>query len=377
MKSKRKSIYILYPDGIIAYSPTVLNLYDALAPLFDVTIFTYEPDKFFGDQKPGNRNIHYLKKSGWLKRMLFATLYHVGIGLFKTPRIGRYRFKRQLNLLWHLKLTKKSDAIIAIDLISLWTAQKFHNHIHFVSLEIYEDDPLKSKINLEKIRSVIFQSEIRFRFYFPNENVPVFYIPNAPVFRELEMPIHKKGFIYNGTAIPEFGIFQCVEYIARFAGESLTIKGAVPTPIQSELETKYRSLLDANTLTIDKTYVDSSELTAYLSQFRIGFCFYDLSFEKINTFNYLTAPSGKMFAYLAAGIPVIGNKIIGLSILEESNSGVLIESITPEQINEAVQRIESNYSWYSSNALAIARHYSFDKKVAPFIDFVLEDLGTN
>ena len=369
-KQGKKKVYILYPDGILSYSPTVLNLYDTLAAEFDVTVFSYEPDKYFTNERPDNRNVFYIKKAKFVERVIYATSYFLGRNLFGLPKMGKFRFKRQAKLYLHLKFREKADAIIAVDLSSVWVAQKISDNVHLVSLEIYENDPFLASIRKEKIRSVIIQSKIRYRYYFPDEDVRVFYVQNSPIFRTFEPPQERKGLLYNGTAVPEFGIIQCVNFIKHFKEFSLTIKGAVPDAIKKIIEAEYGDLLRTKNIIIDKTYVESSQLGQYISQFRIGFCFYDLSFEKINTFNYITAPSGKLFAYLAAGVPVIGNKIQGLHIVEDNNCGILVDDMTPENILSAIQKIESNYEVISGNCVRTAAEYSFDKKIAPFIEFL-------
>jgi len=366
----KKKVYILYPDGILSYSPTVLNLYDTLSTEFDVTVFSYEPDKYFTDERPGNANVYYIKRAKLVERVIYATAYFLGTTIFGLPKIGRFKFKRQAKLYLLLKFKKKADAIIAVDLSSLWVAQKISDNVHLVSLEIYENDPFLPSIRKEKIKSVIIQSRVRYQYYFPNEDVRVFYVQNAPIFRALKQPKEKKGLLYNGTAVPEFGIIQCINFIKYFREFVLTIKGAVPEAVKKIIESEYGDLISAKNITIDKTYLASSQLIEYISRFRIGFCFYDLSFEKINTFNYITAPSGKLFAYLAAGVPVIGNNIPGLHILEETNCGVLINDITPENILSAIQKIESNYDIISANCVRVAAEFSFDKKITPFIEFL-------
>ena len=58
------------------------------------------------------------------------------------------------------------------------------------------------------------------------------------------------------------------------------------------------------------TWLAAPEYIKYVSNFRIGFCFYDWNLIK-NDFNYQTAPSGKLFVYLSAGLPVIVCNIPG------------------------------------------------------------------
>ena len=48
-----------------------------------------------------------------------------------------------------------------------------------------------------------------------------------------------------------------------------------------------------------------------------GFAFTISVTPHMNTYNYKSAPYGKMFAYLAAGVPAIGNNLEGLNVIED------------------------------------------------------------
>ena len=77
-----------------------------------------------------------------------------------------------------------------------------------------------------------------------------------------------------------------------------------------------------------------------------------------------------MFAYLAAGVPVIGNNLEGLKMIEDFEAGILINDFEPETILHAITKIKSNYDFYKQNCIKAAKHYSFDNTVKPFITFL-------
>jgi glycosyltransferase involved in cell wall biosynthesis len=310
-----------------------------------------------------------VRKPGVLKRALFDPLYYFTTTFLGWPKMGVYRFKRQMNLFFLLKGLPKPDSLIAVDSSSAWVAQKFKLPVHFLSLEIVENDVFRRSIN-NRFASIIIQSAERYHYYFPENDVKVFYVQNAPVYRELTQKFERKGLIYNGTAQVEFGVFYCIEFIAKYPQFILTMKGGVPERIKHVIESRYQSLLQDGRLVINKEYIDTKELTLYLSRFRIGFCFYDTSIEKINTFNYHTAPSGKLFSYLASGTPVIVNNIRGLNVVNEFRCGIMIDNMDPESIYSAVLEIEKDYETFSNNCIKAAKHYSFDKNIAPFIEFL-------
>src|SRR5438045_5511874 len=56
----KKKLLIVTLNDYIIYQPTILNLYDALAPHFDTTIISFEPE-YISNKKDESRNIIYLK----------------------------------------------------------------------------------------------------------------------------------------------------------------------------------------------------------------------------------------------------------------------------------------------------------------------------
>ena len=116
-------------------------------------------------------------------------------------------------------------------------------------------------------------------------------------------------------------------------------------------------------------YIPDEDVVEFISGYEIGFCFYNFDYAWINNFNYLSAPSGKLFKYLAAGIPVICNKTIGFAFVDEFECGLQIEKFDPGTIQAAIDMIRNNYDHYVHGAVTAAEHFSFDKAVQPFINF--------
>ena len=148
------------------------------------------------------------------------------------------------------------------------------------------------------------------------------------------------------------------------------MNGAVPAPDRKKINNSYKDLLTGGRLIINEEYIENDDLVKYFSQFEIGFCFYNFQVKWINHFNYKSAPSGKLFKYLAAGVPVVCSDIIGFKFVTEFKCGVLIDDLDPEKINEAIKQIRNNYDEYAENAVTAAKHFSFDKAVKPYLDFI-------
>jgi len=170
-----------------------------------------------------------------------------------------------------------------------------------------------------------------------------------------------------------FGIITCLDFLRDYKEYTLTIKGAYPNGTKEIVEEFYSDLLTEKRLIIDTNYLSEESLTKYVSKFRIGFAFYDFyRFPHLKTFNYYTAPSGKVYQYLNSGTPIIGNVLPGFKFINETKSGVLVNYLSTQQIKMAIDAIEEDYLTYAENAKRIASEYDFNKMIIPFLKYVIE-----
>lgn len=377
----KHSVLIIYPDKYLAYSPTTLNLYDQLSNSFDVSIITFLPDAMYSDHRFNNKKIEYI----YIKEN--AT----GINLIK--RLGKEvkktinsRLKPASDLLTRkatLLISRIKDfkgAIIAVDFFALWCVQQAGKQAHLLSLEIYEHDKYRDACNFTLIKSVIIQSQERYTYLFKDIKLTAFFIQNAPAYIELDLNKSKPAEFRNsvvlcGSAVPEFGVYSCIEFIQDYPEYMLTIKGAIPPKVRKKIEDNFRFLIDSKHLVLDDEYISPNELNQYLSKFFIGFVFYDfLRFDFINSFNYKTAPSGKLFQYFNAGVPVICNQIDGLSSVQEFTAGLMINSLGSSSIKHAIDEINLNYDSYVNGAKKASLHFDFKNAVVPFENYLRHDL---
>jgi len=128
-------------------------------------------------------------------------------------------------------------------------------------------------------------------------------------------------------------------------------------------------LIYQGSLVIDNSYLDGKDFINYISDFAIGFCFYDIILTR-SSFNYRTAPSGKLFSYYAAAVPVIALNIPGLSSVDEFKTGVLKDTYDPDVIMQAVEKILKNYKYYSNNCKTAADYYAFDRNCYQFMNYL-------
>lgn len=371
----RKKIVILFNGPHLSYSPTVIGLYDLLSPDFDVTIIAESPENF--DNKPvSGRKIVYLERlkslkqySRYNKLFRLLALFYQDFSTLRSNQVDPIIFYEYFRIKKHLRRLKP-DIIIAVDFKNLWYAQLLKENAEFLSLEINENDEFYKRCRQDNINSVIIQTKERYEYLFPKKKIKTFFIQNAPIYHDFSDSPKRQGLIYCGTAWNPFGFYHCLEFIRRFPQFTLTVKGAILADDRQRIETEYADCLANGKVIIDSNYSDDSEVVSYLRKFKIGFCFYNFEVEWINVFNYFSAPSGKMFKYLAAGVPVIGIDVSGLSPIKEFDCGVLIKDLDAQSIKNAIETIEANFDYYSENCLKAAKHYSFDKSAQPFIDYL-------
>ena len=375
--NNKESILILFDGPHLAFSPTTIQIYDELGKNHHVTIIAQDPEVLNG-QKLNNRNVVYYKYYSVPTRHLYWLLFQVMI-LFnhevkkiKASGLGHKDYFFTFLFIKRYLKRNKVDRIICIDIANLFFCQMLGKKVDFLSLEICKDLQLWSKINKDMINCVITQSIERYKFLFNDEQHIVFYIQNAPTFFEIEIGNNKKGLIYTGGANNRFGFFHCLDYLKKYSDESLTLQGVILKEDQNRLETEYSNLLNNGQLVINSDYIENDEMTDFLSKFEIGFCFYNFedNYIKRNAFNYMSAPSGKMFKYLAAGVPVVCSDIIGFKFVNEFKCGVLVPNLCEDEIRKAVLLIRGDYNHYVKNSIAAAKYFSFDNSISHYLEFI-------
>lgn len=373
-----KKVLIVFTDVHLAYSPSTLNLYDSLANDYDVTILSFEPDSAYSPQRVVNRKVKYIiwqneskrKPQSLFKRIkneISITIDHRLKTLNSTPLSENAH-----SLMAEIK--QFNGEMIAVDFFALWCIQKAGKSAHLLSLELLDGDLYRPKCDISNIKSVIIQSKTRYEYLFKGKDLNYFIVQNAPNYIDTKIkPEMRNPFklVVCGSAMPWFGIYSCIEFLFDYPQYFLTIKGAVPAVVKSVIKEKFTELLDSQRLIIDETYLNETELNEYLKSFYIGFIFYDhFRFDFINTFNYRTAPSGKLFQYYNAGLPVICNKLEGLDSVNILNTGISIDTMSSLQIKNAIESISLNYEAMSLNAKQASKYFDFSANIKPFLEFL-------
>lgn len=372
-----KEVLIIFPDPQLPYSPTTLNLFYELKKDFKVTILTPEPEEFYTLQKVDDPGVIYFENKG--EEHNSPSLLKRGINKLKRWYKPLTQEEIRRNSLMSGKAKKIIDyvsdfegEIIAVDFFALWCVQQAGKKAHLISFELLEYDPYKDDCDFSVIKTVIIQSQERYDYLFHQIRPKCFFIQNSPPYLNFSPSINtrkQKDLVFCGSAMPWFGIVTCLDFIKDYPEYTLTIRGAIPKVTHRTIELFYDDLVKEGRLIINNDYLDATSLTEYISQFRIGFAFYDFyRFENVRSFNYYTAPSGKVFQYLNSGVPIISNKLPGFDFIEQKGAGVLIPYLTSNAIKKAIGKIESDYISIAENAKKCSKDLDFIKNAVPFIN---------
>jgi glycosyltransferase involved in cell wall biosynthesis len=369
----KPTLLIVFHHHHLAYSPTTINLYDALENFFEVSIVTPLPPRTM--RRLDNRRIEYVPIPPWASRISASVAYR--LRRYLSLDIPVQRWLTALVLLFAMRGRRYTEAI-GVDFLGMWVLQRLRGHGHMLSLEIEEDDPFRPHVNLRLIDSLIIQSQVRYDHLFGDKAIKCFLVQNAPVFRstaELVPPSFEGDLLFCGTPKAGFGIYRCLDFLGRYPEFRMTIQGDISEDLRRTLEGEYPALLSGGRVILQNAYLEGRELIEAISRFAIGFCFYNFDEPEIDNFNYRSAPSGKLFTYYAAGVPVITSDIPGLASVRDFETGVMIPDLTPETIRRAVEIIRPQHARLRANCFRAAEHFSFDKAIAPFTDFLSDRNG--
>ena len=390
----KMNVTIIYTDGILPYCPTVLNLKDLLETNggFDVKIATFKPDwckiegsipnvKYLHQWEKihriiDNRIIFYLFQ--WLMRVLIK-LYHIRMPVRKIRKLTsrRHHIAKAIDLILN-KSIDWNGLIIAVDPAAAVAASIRAKQFIFLSLEAYENDLTSALISMRKMRALLIQSAIRKDIVLPNYRGKWFLLPNSPIFANFKIPDRRPGdIVFAGTAWELFGFESILAAIQGRNELRLTHIGFCPDETKMNIQDRYPELIANKQLFLIDRYIPQSEIVREIAKFRIGVCFYRIDLAlKCLTLNYMTAPSGKLFNYLAAGVPVVCSDIPAFEFIRKRRCGILVRNLTPESILAAVDLIESNYEEFVQNALSVGEESCFKKHAEPVIEFLKEGYAT-
>ena len=363
----KKKILIIFPNEWLAYTPTILNLVGKMSDVFDVKVLAIDDGNYRNSELDSN-NFEFIRvNAAVLKLHAFITKSFGTSKFYQLAKMALIFFAARAYRKW-------ADEVIAADSAGLWIAQKVFGECHFMSLELFKDR-LFEQCDFKLIESVIIQTQERYDYLFGDRVIKTFLIQNSPPYQpdsvNHELPISKKA-IFLGNANPRNGAYFCIEAMRSIENLSLTIKGTISSKDRQYIEAHYGDLLDDKRLIIDDSYVKQEAIIEYLSQYYVGFCFYDLNCtDETTRFNFISVPSGKLFNYYAAGVPVVGSSLLGLKSVQDFEAGVLLEDLSATSVFQALRYVDEHHEQLSENCLKAAIHFDFNSAVQPLKDYLL------
>lgn len=346
---------IIFPNDWAAYSPTLLNLVRMLGEDVSVRVVTLS-SRF---------DVSALDRS----RFVFVRLHP-----YLTKILGQLQLLRIVAfflLIWRAR-TENAATMIGIDSAGALVAQLLSPKPYFfISLEV-DRGLFFRMLRRRRIAAMAIQTRERLEYLFggPSQDIQTFLVHNAPILKRAPTakpaPNGPARCVFFGAAIREHAIMECLRAVQAAGSWTLTVKGMMPADVRDSIDRQFGELIESGRLVLDHGYVDQSEVVDYLRQFDIGFCLYNFQHIRKIDFNYLSCPSGKMFSYFGAGLPVVGTDILGLRPVPENDAGVLVKGLSPATIDSAVQAVTQNYERYSSGSARAAVRYDFLSSAAQF-----------
>lgn len=351
--STRVKVVIFFPESWLPYSPTVMNLANLLLEDdFDVKVYWIDDGSYSAKSAPKGFNPIRINKV--LSRSL-AKLRVLNL------------FRLSVFFLIALFIKNRASHVIGVDSRGYLPARIASNKPIFLSLEI-QRDAWFSASRLIGVKRLVTQNSERAKFLFPEiRKMQVSYLPNSPIIENhgRKRASKKPGandllrFIYFGNIIASHGVEQCIEGVLNYDNKStIVIHGPITEPYSTFLTCKYNEFIDSRVF-LRQEYIDQASVCEYLCEFHVGFVMYDFELIGKNDFNYISCPSGKMFNYLASGLPVIGADIIGTKVVEEFAAGVLVKQMDHASIAGAIKKILISYDEYRENAWNAAKYFDF------------------
>lgn len=360
MPSRNGPVLVLFPDDWAAFSPTLLRLVDAIAEQAEVVACVVATDRFPSSAlvEPRYRRVHM---PTWSKRT----------GLYGLARWGWLASAA-------VPLRRDASSVVAFDFHGALAARALGRRFHFVSLEL-AFLPLTRRVVERHASSVMIQSRARLDVLSGDRHwsgIPTFFVQNAPSFtaapvRATDPDPRNPRLVYLGSSTPLHGLNAMLELLRHWSTASLTLRGPVPPASMQLLERRAADLLASRRLVVDPTYLDESAIARYLAGFDLGLCLYQAPAGASLDINYRTSPSGKMFNYFAAGLPVLASGEPGLLPVTEFCAGLQVEDLSPATLRTAGLAIIGAHDRFRKGAISAAAHFDFGRSVRPFVDAVL------
>lgn len=400
---------IFFYEGYVCVAPTIISLSKSLNNHgYSVNIYATKT-QFNNIEKIGdNTTVTYFYKASsipLISRILLILYYKFKIKA-KIPLIELIVFAYHCFVRIFKTTNSKSlknNISIGVDtngsILALLESWFFKRKFVYLSLELNDPNNLKGLakiINLlerlayRKSECVIVQDEDRFKTlceYNQYQHPQVFYLPNSSSSSEaiVEEPKTKNYFrekfnlneekfsyiILQAGAIEDAVLSK--ELAQAFASINNRCALVFHEREKRELYEPYIKLLqeiNSKNLFLSLEPVPYEQIDCIYTSATIGLAFYkDIN----NNYSQISMASGKLSYCLKQGKPVIVNNLQSLArLVEKYKIGIVIQDpLNSLEIESAIERILSNYSFYSKNARScFDEEFDFAKKINPILSFI-------
>lgn len=406
-----RSCSIFFYEGYVGVAPTIINLVKALDESgYSVTIYATE------NHFPKITNIGSKTRIVYFKKISSLPFVQILIRIFnKYELITLLSILNVIELILFIcnyfidvllnnpKEALKNDISIGVDtngsILALLKSYFFKNEFFYLSLELNQASnfkrltkilPVVERLAYKKAKCVIIQDEDRFKTigeYNHYQHPQVFYLPNSDAAaNSFAKNLPSTNYFREKFNLSEHE-FPCLILMAGVINDVVLAKDLAQS--FASISKEYSLIFHERELrTLDDPYI---KILKQINSKNLFFSLEPLPYEQIekvyssvdiglafykdidNNLSQISKASGKLSQYLKYGKPVLVNNLKSLSELVEAYKiGVVIKDpLNSLEIEEALQKILHNYTFYSENAqLCFAEEFDFAKKIKPILSFM-------
>lgn len=347
------NVLIVFPYTWIRYSPSVLNLIDC---------FIREGAK-----------VHVVYPSLEIKKdKLGAAVTH---RLYLNKKLYKYlNFFRVYNLFLLCKMYRKINkikknyeikTIVSFDSKGYIVSYFNYKKSLYYSLEI--DKKIVTRLIFRILNPKLITQNLIRKNLLSKKSLDFVCIPNSPMIylasnkNEKSWNSKSTKYVYLGNLSVEHGVESCIESIRNMENTILELKTfTLGSAYESNLYQKNKDLLQCNKIVFNfKLYSQIKTLNYLQKNFHIGLSPMNMKSITCNKDNYLTSPSGKVFFYIAAGLPIIAINIPAFEFIEEMGIGSLIDEFTAQNLMSSTAYIKNNRVKIKQNIDNVKKEFNY------------------
>ena len=184
--------------------------------------------------------------------------------------------------------------------------------------------------------------------------------------RKLGISDNKKVVLCVGSLMPETFTDEIIRSVDNWPEEFvLVVHGWIPS-VEFERSLRREAEQRTGKVFLSTELLPDSDKNKLFQSADIGLAFFKPVDKNLE---YAAGAAGKIYDFMRAGVPVIGNSIPGMrELLEENELGLVVSEI--REIGGVLRKIICDYYYYSQGALKSYGKYRFEVSYARVLDKV-------